>query len=513
MTTINKKITSTLIFLALAIAFILPLSGALTLVTPIPDKTWAEDATETINLSTFFSSDATSFSASSVPNITISFAGSVATLTPAANFFGTGNVVFTAINDTGNRTDSNTVLLTVISVNDAPVITSTAGTTATENVQYTYNMAATDVEGDALTFSLTTPPAGMIIDPSSGLITWLPKNNGTFPVTASVFDGADTDTESWNLTVSVGLRLEISDLDVKVDGDTDKNLDDGDTISDDAVPGSTIVLKIEITNLFTDDEDLEIEDIEVIVTIFDIDDGDDLEEEADSFDLKADKDERLTFTFEVPLLVDEDSYDILIEIEGEDEEGRTHEFEWELTLDVDKKKHDLLINQAELATSTLECRRTTSLFVEVINLGSEDEDEVVIDIRSDELGINFRAVDVELDEGSDEDSVFKEVYQITVPDEQEAGTYQITVKAYYDTTKLKDTETVELVVQDCGAVVDEEEDTGIDVVTEEEEEDEVELIIPEEKFTDSPTYIALLVLAILLILGGLVFAIGTALKK
>src|SRR5262249_105319 len=42
----------------------------------------------------------------------------------------------------------------------------------TINEKYLYKVKAIDPDGDALTYSLTTAPAGMAIDPSTGLISW-----------------------------------------------------------------------------------------------------------------------------------------------------------------------------------------------------------------------------------------------------------------------------------------------------------------------------------------------------
>jgi FtsP/CotA-like multicopper oxidase with cupredoxin domain len=61
-------------------------------------------------------------------------------------------------------------------INVAPVITSTPITTAAELVPYRYQVTAADVNGGRLTYTLTTKPTGMTIDPNSGLITWTPNS-------------------------------------------------------------------------------------------------------------------------------------------------------------------------------------------------------------------------------------------------------------------------------------------------------------------------------------------------
>ena len=69
-----------------------------------------------------------------------------------------------------------TVRISVRTPNGPPQITSTPATSAASGVLYTYAAQAADPDpGDILTFSLPTAPAGMTIDPSSGLVKWTPS--------------------------------------------------------------------------------------------------------------------------------------------------------------------------------------------------------------------------------------------------------------------------------------------------------------------------------------------------
>ena len=65
------------------------------------------------------------------------------TYTPATNFNGTDTFEYT-IKDLDLEPSTATVTIAVTAVNDAPVITSTPVTIATEDAPYTYNLAATD---------------------------------------------------------------------------------------------------------------------------------------------------------------------------------------------------------------------------------------------------------------------------------------------------------------------------------------------------------------------------------
>ena len=86
--------------------------------------------------------------------------------------------------------------------NNIPVITSSPITSAIVGINYTYNVEATDEDGDTLVYSLTTKPAGMTIDSSVGLISWTPSAEGDYSITVKVSDGKSTVTQSFTVTVS-----------------------------------------------------------------------------------------------------------------------------------------------------------------------------------------------------------------------------------------------------------------------------------------------------------------------
>ena len=72
---------------------------------------------------------------------------------------------------------------------------------------YGYDAAATDPDGDALTFRLLAGPAGMTVDPPSGLVQWTPTADqaGTQSVLLTVEDGrGGSDTQTFTLRFPVG---------------------------------------------------------------------------------------------------------------------------------------------------------------------------------------------------------------------------------------------------------------------------------------------------------------------
>jgi len=87
--------------------------------------------------------------------------------------------------------------------NQAPIITSSPVTTATVGEAYTYDVNATDPDGDTLTYSLATP-AGMTINSATGLINWIPAAKGDYAVVVKVTDdGSPVESTTQSFTIKV----------------------------------------------------------------------------------------------------------------------------------------------------------------------------------------------------------------------------------------------------------------------------------------------------------------------
>ncbi len=107
------------------------------------------------------------------------------------------------VSDTAGAYAEQGFSLVITNSNQAPVISSNPVTGGTENQLYNYAISASDADGEALNFLLTTSPTGMAIS-NTGVITWLPGFNaaGSHPVTVQVSDGALDVSQSYNLTIA-----------------------------------------------------------------------------------------------------------------------------------------------------------------------------------------------------------------------------------------------------------------------------------------------------------------------
>jgi gliding motility-associated-like protein len=108
----------------------------------------------------------------------------------------------------GTDTSSPNVAATVavIAVNSAPVISGTPGITAAQDAAYSFTPVASDLEGDALTFSIINKPSWASFNTATGALTGTPTNANvgtTTGIVISVSDGtASASLSAFNLQVT-----------------------------------------------------------------------------------------------------------------------------------------------------------------------------------------------------------------------------------------------------------------------------------------------------------------------
>ncbi|MBD3249397.1 hypothetical protein GF336_05105 [Candidatus Woesearchaeota archaeon] len=127
---------------------------------------------------------------------------------PAADYIGTCDVTV-KVTDSGDIYDSDTFRVTVMNINDAPVIGSVPVTEVQPNSSYVYSVEAFDADFDVLTFSLVAKPSGMAIerqDDTRATVRWdTPEEEGSHTVLVAVNDGSGgTDTQQFTLDVTTG---------------------------------------------------------------------------------------------------------------------------------------------------------------------------------------------------------------------------------------------------------------------------------------------------------------------
>src|SRR5262249_39910075 len=123
--------------------------------------------------------------------------------TPTIVQVGTQDVVVRVFDGQGGSSTQR-FAITVRPVNTPPTITSTPPTEASTQQDYVYAVRATDLDGDALTSSMAGAPAGLEIDPRSGLIRWTATDAdvGDHDLTVRVEDGqGGAAVQRWRIAV------------------------------------------------------------------------------------------------------------------------------------------------------------------------------------------------------------------------------------------------------------------------------------------------------------------------
>ncbi|SVD32960.1 uncharacterized protein METZ01_LOCUS385814, partial [marine metagenome] len=149
-----------------------------------------------------------------------------------------GSESFTVSVTDGEYTDSQTITVTVITVNDAPIANAAAGTTA-EDQSVVINLSGSDIDGDNLTFSLGDDATSGSVSIDGSLATYTPNIdfNGSDSFTFSVSDGeysasASVDVDVTAVNDAPVLAL-VSDVSFDEDQGGSTNLSGSDVDGDD----------------------------------------------------------------------------------------------------------------------------------------------------------------------------------------------------------------------------------------------------------------------------------------
>ncbi|HEG43747.1 MAG TPA: hypothetical protein ENH94_06845 [Phycisphaerales bacterium] len=203
-----------------------------TLFDPIGNRTVNENETLTINV-------AASVTVTAQPLPTgATFVGNTFAWTPTSDQAGTYIVTFTATD--GAASDSETVTITVNNVNRPPVVAPIGNMTVDEEQAVSFDVTATDADGDTLTLSAADLPQGASF--ANGTFAWTPADGqaGAYTVTFTATDGAASDSETVTITVNNVNRPPV------VDPIGNKVVDEGQAVSFDVTAtdadGDTLTL-------------------------------------------------------------------------------------------------------------------------------------------------------------------------------------------------------------------------------------------------------------------------------
>lgn len=295
----------------------------------------------------------------------------------------TKEVMLTVNLSDGQLSDQKMFKITVNDTNQKPTASLTGILEFMEDVEKTYQVTASDQDGDNLTYFLSgNVPAGLGIN-ASGIISWKNPVKGNYGnVTVTADDGqnkANSQTNiSSNLTVKPGLEI----TSVKINGNA--------------------ITKNGTTNTFYFSDELSLEvavknnmdrAITGIATQLDASENN-LDAIAEgTYNLGAGSSQTITFKKQIPFNVSKGSYLTALKVEGVDYNNNTikRNDEFGFTLKIEQKPADVTITKLSWKNNknATYCDQSLNLGVEYTNGGSNTENDIRIIVRDANGKINL----------------------------------------------------------------------------------------------------------------------------
>ncbi len=244
---------------------------------------------------------------------------------------------------------------------------------------------------------------------------------------------------------------------------------------DELEPGEEFTVEVTVEN----DAGVDMEDVEIKIWIQDIDDNQDLEAETSKFSLGDDDDKTKKFDFQVPYNVDAGDYNVLVRVEGEDEDNSSNDFKvYELFrnsegVTVEKQEdEDVVFINFETSTSSLTCGDVFTSYVDLVNVGTDDLDDMYVKLTIEDLNLEYTSETFDLDSSDEDDRVKELQFLVSLPLNLTETSYSVKFHAYNENDEVFDASYETLPVESCASSTsDTEEDTADETTTDETTED------------------------------------------
>jgi len=352
-----------------------------------------------------------------------------------------------------------------------------------------------------------------------------PIKIGVMTVTGTV--GGQQVSQSVDVFMQAVNQLEIKKVRVECSS-TSKSVKEGDRIKN-LKPGEQCSLEVEVKNNFDDSDvnnrkigDISFDTVSIKVDSsnkdLDIDDVDDIDnldaEDSDSIDVDMDFDEE----------ADDGTYTVSIRVGGRDDNGALHGEALNFKLEITRLTHDIQIRRVEVSPNRVDvCEaKNVKVTANIVNQGKRNEDEVAVEVNIPDLKFVKKIENIELDK-DDGTSVS---FDVPVPTSAKPGVLRIDLRTFFDTLAPSNQGSVDLTIDKCA-------DNEPEVVEKPKTEPakETTVVVPtapqptgtqakaaaqkssSTSFTESPAYIALLVVLSVLIAGAIVAMIIALQKK
>jgi uncharacterized membrane protein len=237
-------------------------------------------------------------------------------------------------------------------------------------------------------------------------------------------------------------------------GDTSDRMKDGDSVEG-LSPDTACSVTIEVKNNFDDNDqdDQLIGDIDfdpIYIEVESTDSDFDLDEDDDIGSLAGDDTDSITFDFNIEDDTDEGKYPVVVRAYGTDDNGAFHGDLLTFKLEVERLKHDLQIKGASVKPSQIDSCKSVKVTADatVINLGRNDDDDIVVKAVIADLDLEKSKTGLELDQDDSEPVSFT----FDIPAGTKPGVYSIELSTYFDIAGFSNSKRLDFVVNECAEV-------------------------------------------------------------
>lgn len=280
-----------------------------------------------------------------------------------------------------------------------------------------------DADDDQITLSHNMPS------------TLQPGAEVTVTLTLNIDSAIEMNTYDGTVTVNGGGKSDTFTLEVRVQpevcergnrGNLRLDLREPDS-GDDFKPGDKITIEAKVEN--NANEDL---DIAVTAFLFDVDDGDKVEEvDSDTIDIDEDDDDTFEFDLVIPDDVDE-SHEFKLFVKAYEDGNEDEQCEeTSVKLDIKREKYDVVVKSIRVSPLTAKVGDSVSIEVTVQNIGSRDQDDVYISVKEPEIGLDLRSNTFSLEKFDDDDTQI-ERFTFKIPDDVDSGSYDVEAIVTFD---------------------------------------------------------------------------------
>ena len=296
------------------------------------------------------------------------------------------------------------------------------------SVAFTDDIDLTDEDGDAITVTY------------SSITTLTPGTTATVTVNIDYDENIDLGVYAGNVTVSTTqLETDTMTFSIEVEPKICKNgqqnpsklsieIEEPDN-GDDFYVGETIDIEVNVDN--NANEDL---DIVVKAILYNIDTNKKIaSEETNSFELEESEDQDVTISLQIPNNVDfdeDDEYKIFVKVYEDGHEGDYCSFD-KIEVEIDRKKDYVIMDDISAVPSIVEQGETFDLTVDVLNVGTRDQNNVNVRVISADVEIDEKSQSFNLESYDEDANEYRARFTLDVPEDTTPGDYYIQVSLEY----------------------------------------------------------------------------------